>query len=759
VLVDVLAAGAGAAGGAAAAVAASRAAPGLLARRANASAILIVVLAAGFAAFAPSAPTGLAPADALLRVAFVALTSAAAARSRRGALLVAAAAAGVCAGPAPGIVFAFTALGVALTIVRLGRSRPLGALAGGLLGHALLRLEWPEAHGATAAVAALALAVIGVSAMGRVRRRSRRRLLLAGAAAGAAAVVCSAGFAVAVLLNRDALEEAVRNADAAIAAMRRGDTPEAASQLERAAAALAASRGDLNAWWARPALAVPVVAHQARAMEALVSSALEVVVTGAQVATEADYERVRPRDGRIDVAAVAALATPLEATLRSLDEALALTGAARSPWLLDPLGSRIDQLRTRSTDARADTVVALDAVANAPRLLGADGPRRWLLALTTPAELRGLGGFLGSWGILTTDEGLFELSVVEPIRTLAAQGPFDLQVSPDYDARHLERWQPARFPQNVTSSPDLASAAVAMRQIVDQAGHGPIDGVIVIDPIAIAGLIRLTGPIAVDWWPEPLTADNTAGILLTEQYRQAQDPERRDFLEDVARSVFDRISDGALPQPGTIADVLGPLLTTKHLRLHAFDLEGGAYLERIGSSNRMVTAAWDGFGFVSADTTPSKLNAFLHRSVTYDVTVDPATGRVDAIAEVRLRNDAPTDLPDNGYFGEPAGRSRLASALYTTLELQWAGRGSEAIGVAIATERGYNVYETNVVLAPGEEAVLRYGLAGTVPARPVYRLDVHRQPTVHADQLTVRVNGQTIFDGRHDRDLVLEAGL
>ena len=42
-------------------------------------------------------------------------------------------------------------------------------------------------------------------------------------------------------------------------------------------------------------------------------------------------------------------------------------------------------------------------------MLGADGPRTYLLLFTTPSESRGLGGFVGSYAELTADDGQLAL--------------------------------------------------------------------------------------------------------------------------------------------------------------------------------------------------------------------------------------------------------------------------------------------------------------------------------------------------------------
>jgi hypothetical protein len=317
-----------------------------------------------------------------------------------------------------------------------------------------------------------------------------------------------------------------------------------------------------------------------------------------------------------------------------------------------------------------------------------------------------------------------------------------------------------RYPHNNTSSPDLPRVAGAIRDMPLATGLGDIDGVIVMDPIALAALLRLTGPITVDWWPEPISADNAEQVLLVEQYRDAHDPARVDFLESIARAVFDRIKAGDLTTPSDIADVMSPQIAQKHLRMYAFDPEVNGFLESIGTGEHLPVPVGDALGVVTSDRTPSKLDAFLERRVDYDVTIDPATGVTSAIARITYVNHASSDLPANGYFGDPPGRNELVASLYTALSMEWADFDGAAVGLDVSSERGHNVYDADVEVAPQSESTLSFGLSGTLPViGGHYHLDVHRQPTVAPDQLRVRVNGDVVFDGPQDRDVVVDVRL
>ena len=94
----------------------------------------------------------------------------------------------------------------------------------------------------------------------------------------------------------------------------------------------------------------------------------------------------------------------------ALDELQVATDAAQSPWLVPRARTVLDDFDQSIAEHVPALDSALAAVRMAPDMLGADGPRRYLLLFTTPSEARGLGGFIGSYAELTADEGRLVLS-------------------------------------------------------------------------------------------------------------------------------------------------------------------------------------------------------------------------------------------------------------------------------------------------------------------------------------------------------------
>ena len=88
-------------------------------------------------------------------------------------------------------------------------------------------------------------------------------------------------------------------------------------------------------------------------------------------------------------------------------------------------------------------------------------------------------------------------------------------------------------------SPDVLTVDAVEAAVLPQSGVGPIDGIVTIDPVGLASVLKITGPVTVPSWPEPITADNVVAITLHDEYIRFANNEtaRGNFLGDVAKAV------------------------------------------------------------------------------------------------------------------------------------------------------------------------------------------------------------------------------
>ncbi|MEL7210229.1 MAG: DUF4012 domain-containing protein, partial [Actinomycetota bacterium] len=348
-------------------------------------------------------------------------------------------------------------------------------------------------------------------------------------------------------------------------------------------------------------------------------------------------------------------------------------------WLVPPVQSRIDRFADEVTGASENADVALDAVRVAPALFGGDGPRRYLVLFTTTAEARGLGGFIGNYGELTAVDGDVELTrsgrMERDFRPPPDQPPYTISGPPDYLARYGEL-NPGIFVQDTSFSPDFPTVGTVWTELYPQVpGGGPIDGVIMVDPEGLAGLLRFTGPIQLTGLAEPLTADNAAEFLLRDQYLLFQDgTERIDFLDEATRVTFEALTSGDIPGPATVTEILGPLVRGGHLAVYSVHDDEAALYRRTEIDGKFPEGRIDLGSLVGRNAGNSKIDIFSQRSFEQDTLVDPDAGRVETTVTIELVNEAPPDgLPEavlnNALPGRPPGTNTTTLSWYSTLEL------------------------------------------------------------------------------------------
>jgi hypothetical protein len=623
----------------------------------------------------------------------------------------------------------------------------LGAAIGAVAVQAMLRMPDQGPHGLPSLIAAVAVLPLLWSAYDRSPRRVRRRtrrLVFVGVLLG---VLGSGAFAVAAVLAQKDLAEAVDEARDGLEMIREGEQERGAELLARAAGSFEDADRLLNAFWVEPAAVLPVIGDHREALGVAAASGKVVTTSGAIAASTAPYQELKASDGKLDLAVTRSFQQPVAEATAALRAARDDLAEAGSDWLVPPVADALDEFLAEVTDALPEAELATEALRIVPHLLGADGDTRYLVLFTNPAEARFLGGFAGSYGVITAKDGQTDFTVSGRISEL---------LPPSFEERTLEgpeeylvrysRFSPARYFQNLTVSPDMPTDARVTRALYEEGTGEELDGVIVVDPYALAALLTLTGPVEVEGLAEPLTAENAANFLLFEQYVDYGEDrdDRKDRLEAAGRATFDALTSRDLPGPRAVADALAPVVEQRRLLFFPFSEDAQPFFDDIGTTGAFAPDL-DG-DFVSlrvANANPSKIDSFLNRSLDYQVDYDPSTGAVTATATVVLQNRAPAGGLPPYVIGndrhEPVGSNTTYLSFYSPLGLLSATLDGEPVGMEPQRELGASVYSRLLTVPPGGSVTLVLQLQGTLPVAGDYHLDVLHQPLVLDEKLAVDV--------------------
>jgi hypothetical protein len=533
----------------------------------------------------------------------------------------------------------------------------------------------------------------------------------------------------------------------AIEAVHAGDRTTAVQDLDDATWDFARARSTLTVWWTEPAELVPGVSEQLSALRSVAGAGAGVCSAGLDLSKALPTGRLP--HGAALITMLGRLQSALTRAESSFTTAEAEISGARSSLLLSPISSRLEAAAAKVSKAAHDDEIAVAGVTAAVQFLGGDGPRSYFLAVQTEAESRAAGGVIGNYGIVTADDGTLRLTkfgITGPLQGMGDLATRKLIAPADYIARYSQ-FQPISLWANVSMSPDFPTVAEVIEGLYPQEGGSPVDGVISVDPFALADLLQATGPIVVKGWPEPITADNAVAILLHDEYDDLTGTARMNFLGDVTTAVWQRFTDGNLPDLETLIGDLRPAFADKDLLLASTSPATEGFLRQIGASGAFSPPANSDFLAVTTQNTgENKIDWYLRRSFDYQVSYVPGTGAINATLTVSLRNLAPATGQSPlviGFDGQPTatpGENRMFVTIYTPWVFTQASIDGRALSLSQSRELGVWADSAFVAIPPGGTATISMRLTGQLRPGSPYRLTMSRQPMVAPDEVQVGVH-------------------
>ncbi len=498
-------------------------------------------------------------------------------------------------------------------------------------------------------------------------------------------------------------------------------------------------------WWVLAHL--PVVGDDVTAVRTVTGMLADLTEDAAGPLAEAAQtltpEALVPQDGRVPLGPVEQVAPLVRRGDAGVRAAVARLGTVSADGLAGPVADVVTELDDQLTELSGQTSLARRLTMLLPPMLGADGPRRYLLLSQNNAEARSLGGIVGAAILVTADDGRIEL------RRQVAGNEFpqlDEPVLPLSDGEvTLYDEQLGLFLLNATNTPDFPRAAELAAARWKRSVGQQVDGVASVDPGALALLLRATGPVEVAG--TRLTPDNTPELLLNEVYRRIPDPAAQDaFFAAAASAIFDRIAAGdadvrAAATASAAAVDEGRLLLWSRRADEERVLRGSRIAgELVGrDGDRPVV------GVFLNEQTASKLSWYENASVRV---TDVGCGEGDArLLRVRasLTSTVPTGgrarsrLPDyvtGVQAGAPRGTLRTRVVLYAPTgglveSVRLVGGSPGAIST---THDGLAAVARDVVVPPGETVAVEAEMS--VPPKLTGNPSVRHTPLARNEQLT-----------------------
>jgi len=529
-----------------------------------------------------------------------------------------------------------------------------------------------------------------------------------------------------------------------------GDGAAARSTLDALRAETAAARANTSGPLWRLARRVPFVGDDltavstaARVLDDLASDVLPPLV---EVLDSVRPAALAPSKGRVNIAALARAAPHVRAADEAIQRARRTVAAIDVATLVGPVRRGIVTLRRELERAASQTATAARATALLPRMLGAAGPRTYLVLFQNLAEVRATGGAPNAFAVVRADRG--RIGMIAQGTATNDLGGFDAPVLRlDPGMRHLYTDRLGIHPADVTFTPHFPTAATLAREMFRRRSGLVVDGVVATDPVALAYLLRATGPVALPSGGR-LTADNAVSHLLSGVYGQLTSPQAQDeYFAHVAKAAFGALTRGDA-DPAAALEALARAAAERRILVWSADpaeraLIAGTVLE---GSLPDHDGTQPTVGVFLNDGTGAKLSYYLEHSAT----VSPGACRADGRRPLRLRVTLRSTAPPSGLSDSVIGTMGLVPP-YTVrtnvLVFSPAGgavvdarRDGRAIGIGTGRERGRQVGVVTVDLTPGAGVTLDFDLLTGAPPPGVsgeFRPYLWTTPGVNPWTLTV----------------------
>ncbi len=439
--------------------------------------------------------------------------------------------------------------------------------------------------------------------------------------------------------------------------------------------------------------------------DAVATGAIEPLV---RVSGSSTLESLKPKDGRIDVAALLAVQPTVKRSSAAVDSALrrlkavdtshTIGAVARAKnGLVVSLASAAGQLR------RADSLLSL-----VPSILGVDKPRNYLLAFQNNGELMAAGGTIGSMAVIHVDNGAIQITA----QSSASPAEFPMYNDPvvplEPAVRDLYTPGLGAYVQDLTMTPRFSLSYTIAKTMWAKVKGVQIDGMVAVDIVALSQFLVVTGPVDLPDGTQ-ITAANAARTLLIGLYQKYTPAQVDEIDQALTSAIFGKLLAGDIDPEKLLSFV------TTASKQHRILLWSGEAAEQkairdspfYGAPPRS-TSTTDAFGVYFQDYTPSKLGVYLKQSVKLSQATCRAGGDADIRVAVTLTNTAPANVLLPHYVAPADNHIRVRVLVYAPADFTVAG--VSLANVATGADGDYVVPGAMVSLLPGQSRTVAFDL-------------------------------------------------
>lgn len=286
-------------------------------------------------------------------------------------------------------------------------------------------------------------------------------------------------------------------------------------------------------------------------------------------------------------------------------------------------------------------------------IMGANGPRTYLIEQVNPAELRAGGGFIGSYAVIQTDKGNIRkiksggVEAIDQVRPTRGQRGYTAPPATMQEFLGDKSW----YFGDSNFFPDFPTNAKWGETFAEKQLGVKADGVMSLDPTAVAYLLDVTGPIAIPDYGVTVQGKDFVDFLFKYENGPNRQAGRKLLLGAAADALLDKISN--LP-PTAWPQLISALNKAGQERHFQVDFNNQAAQDQMSlyhwANDLNPGRGADWMMEVESNFGGTKANHFVTRS--YDVSLTRSGGSLHHKVVVNLAEDlnAPVVPEGENYY-------------------------------------------------------------------------------------------------------------
>lgn len=402
----------------------------------------------------------------------------------------------------------------------------------------------------------------------------------------------------------------------------------------------------------------PGVRSRHISVDSVAAMGVQLSLAGGHLA-DLDDQLIKPVGGSQEGSSLLTVVGQVQSQIASVTDELknALAAADRVDLTILPASQQASFQHARGSivQALAGITQFQTLVPIMTEVLGGNGARTYLIEQVNPSELRPGGGFIGTYSVLRADHGA--LSLVASGNAVDLILPRTSVGQPGYIAPPLpfEQFIPGTGWSFIDSNffVDFPSNAAAGENFAGPHLHVHIDAVFAIDYYTVAGMLSVTGPIAVPGHNLTLSGPNFVSTAVQYDIASLKDPAaaaiHKAILSAVAGPLLQRIVALQPSQWPALISALNTLAASRDLQVYFNNGDVEKTMTQYGWSGVLNTArSADYMMEIEANLGGTKANYFVTRHYTVELT------RIGSVIHhkvtIDIWDDMPYDYVPNEYY-------------------------------------------------------------------------------------------------------------